>query len=98
MKKCYFGEPRTGPGSPGLPWLPLSFVARFESWPTSGWSVFEWGSGWSTIWLAERCARVVSMESDLAWHERIARERERYCHPDFTDGYVGLPPSPHERW
>jgi predicted O-methyltransferase YrrM len=59
-----------------VPWLPVSFVARFESWPTSEWSVFEWGSGWSTLWLASRCARVVSVESDPRWHRRIGDAAE----------------------
>ena len=35
--------------------------------------VFEWGSGSSTIWLAERCKRVVTVEHDLAWADLVER-------------------------
>ncbi len=77
MRKRSYGEPAAGPGSPGLPWLPASFVARFESWDTARWRVFEWGSGWSTLWLAARCQWVVSVESDPAWHRRIVEEAEK---------------------
>lgn len=34
-------------------------------------SVFEWGSGASTHWLAARCDSVVSVEHDLVWASRV---------------------------
>jgi len=33
--------------------------------------VFEYGSGGSTLWLAERAARVTSIEDDPAWHAAV---------------------------
>jgi predicted O-methyltransferase YrrM len=56
-----------------VPWW--TFVAADEverhlaSRPTS--SVFEWGSGASTHWLAARSTRSVSIEHDPEWAERV---------------------------
>jgi hypothetical protein len=34
-------------------------------------AVFEYGSGASTIWLARRCDRVISVEHDKIWYQRL---------------------------
>ena len=34
-------------------------------------SVFEYGSGYSTIWFAERTGTVVSCETKQEWYDRI---------------------------
>ena len=39
---------------------------------------FEWGSGWSTIWLGVRCANVVSVEHDAEWHATAAQRLQEY--------------------
>ncbi len=36
--------------------------------------VFEWGSGGSTIWLAQRCLAVTAIESEREWADKV-RER-----------------------
>jgi hypothetical protein len=49
----------------------------------------EFGSGRSTLWLARRCALLVSVEHDVAWHAAVSRvlaaERvanvQYQCHP-----------------
>lgn len=38
---------------------------------TPATSVFEWGSGASTIWLAQRVAEVVSVEHNENWHSLV---------------------------
>lgn len=37
-------------------------------------AVFEYGSGYSTLWWAQRVKRVVSVEHDAGWSERIRAE------------------------
>jgi SAM-dependent methyltransferase len=39
--------------------------------------VFEWGAGRSTLWCADRAARVISIERNPVWHERLQREIKR---------------------
>lgn len=59
-----------------VPWWTLSASAEAErhlaARPAA--TVFEWGSGASTHWLASRCSRLVSIEHDPAWAERIGPE------------------------
>ena len=57
--------------APLRPWLPypvLRFLARRIE---PSWSILEYGSGGSTLWLARRATRVVSVESDPLWFERV---------------------------
>jgi SAM-dependent methyltransferase len=70
---------------PRTPWLAPAAV-RFLRRRLSGRElVFEWGSGWSTVWLARRAGRVVSIESDEAWFAKVAQllERERLENVDL---------------
>jgi hypothetical protein len=53
------------------PWLCLEFVKTVESWPTSNWSAFEWGSGASTVWLANRFKTVRSIEHIQGYQDRV---------------------------
>ena len=39
--------------------------------------VGEWGCGRSTLWLAGRCSKLISVESDDTWFELISREINR---------------------
>jgi predicted O-methyltransferase YrrM len=39
---------------------------------------FEWGSGWSTIWLAARCDSVVSVENLTGWVDEAHKRIELY--------------------
>jgi len=34
-------------------------------------TVFEYGCGYSTLWMAKKCSKVYSVESDAAWYERM---------------------------
>jgi hypothetical protein len=35
------------------------------------WTVYEWGTGYSTIWLAQRAGQVITMEHNPEWRDRI---------------------------
>ena len=37
-------------------------------------NLLEFGSGGSTLFFAKRCARVVSLEADRNWYERLRKE------------------------
>lgn len=59
------------------PWIALEGTRRMDQYIMAHHRVFEWGAGSSTIWLAERCGHVVSVESDEGWYELIVAEAER---------------------
>jgi protein-L-isoaspartate O-methyltransferase len=57
------------------PWLSFSAVDYLEEL-IPGRRVFEFGSGMSTLWFAERCREVVSVESDSTWHRSMTQKTD----------------------
>src|SRR5262249_53415420 len=57
---------------PDAPWLVPESVKYLEGLICPGMQVLEWGSGRSTVWLAERGARLVSIEGDYAWYVKVS--------------------------
>lgn len=57
---------------PGEPWIASGAVRFCERHATREWRVLEWGSGRSTLWFAERVGRLLSVEHDRAWFDRMA--------------------------
>ena len=56
---------------PDAPWLRREMIRILESWLQPDDRGFEWGSGRSTIWLAERIGSLVSVEHSPDWHRRV---------------------------
>lgn len=54
------------------PWITLSAIRWLEAMLRPEDRVFEWGSGRSTVWFAERVSSVVSVESDPTWFRRVS--------------------------
>jgi hypothetical protein len=64
-----------------VPWWTYDAIEEVESFLSSRRaSVFEYGSGASTVWLAKRAAKVISVEHDADWYalvsERVAPKDE----------------------
>ena len=49
------------------PWMTFTAVAWLSAQIRPAWSVFEYGSGGSTLFFADRVGRVVSIEHDEEW-------------------------------
>ncbi len=56
---------------PEAPWLVGEAVDLLTTWLRPSDVVVEFGSGRSTLWLAERAGSVISVEHDVAWAERV---------------------------
>lgn len=56
-----------------LPWLTFPATEALKNWDLSNRRVFEYGSGFSTLFWAERAKEVISVEHDPAWHERVSK-------------------------
>ncbi len=54
-----------------IPWLSYPFIAFVEPRLNKSMSVFEYGSGNSTAWFSERVGKIVSLEHDKAWFEKL---------------------------
>lgn len=53
------------------PWLTHPSMDVIKSWDLADKKVLEWGSGLSTIWWADKCKYVYSIEADRNWFARI---------------------------
>jgi hypothetical protein len=59
--------PRLIPWRQRIPWIPFSTTRALARQLTTFSHVVEAGSGMSTLWLAQRCTRLVSIEADEQW-------------------------------
>lgn len=57
-----------------LPWLTYSAIHFLEDRIKKHFSVFEYGSGHSTIWFSRKVAEIISVEHDLKWYNRMKEE------------------------
>lgn len=57
----------------GIPWLVYEAIAWLHSYLKPEMRVFEWGSGGSTLFLADRAHSVITIEHDPGWYSTVAR-------------------------
>lgn len=55
------------------PWWSSDFIRMIEYWNMKNMKIFEWGSGYSTLWFASRCQHITSIEYDSQWFEWCKR-------------------------
>lgn len=68
----------TSPIDLELPWFSYAAIDFLDSYLKPHMTVCEYGSGGSTLFFAERCAMVTSIENDRDWHELVTqRLREK---------------------
>lgn len=65
-------EPVDSNGQP-VPWMTLPFIQFMESRLKSSMVVFEYGSGNSTLYFQQRVEKVVAVEHDKEWYEKVTR-------------------------
>ena len=56
---------------PDAPWLGQDMVGILQNWLLPDDRGFEWGSGRSTIWFAERTGSLVSVEQNPDWYRWV---------------------------
>lgn len=56
---------------PRQPWIPFEAASAINQVALSTWRVWEIGSGYSTLWLADRVAHVVSIEAQKTWYDAL---------------------------
>lgn len=54
-----------------LPWFNFSFIELLRERLSSDLTVFEYGSGASTLFFSKRCKHVTSIEHDKNWFNKI---------------------------
>jgi len=56
-----------------VPWVTFKAKAWLESYLKPNMSVFEYGAGGSTIFLSRRVNKLVSIEDNKDWYDKISR-------------------------
>lgn len=57
---------------PEMPWIPFSAISKLNTIIKSDWKVLEIGAGMSTLWLSNRAEKVISIEADLDWYNKLS--------------------------
>lgn len=73
------------------PWFTYGFMAFLKERINDGMSVFEFGSGNSTLWFSKYGCKLVSVEHDLAWFnamkdQLVSHPNVEYLHRDLENG------------
>ena len=55
----------------GMPWFSFGAINYLARRLTGKETVYEYGGGGSTLWLASRVNHVVTIENDLEWHAKL---------------------------
>jgi len=67
-----------------LPWVTYSFIDFIKTRLNSEMRIFEFGSGSSTLFYAKRVKRVVSVEHDEAWYNKIVKSKAENAEMIFS--------------
>lgn len=78
---------------PGSPYFVPQAIKRLDRFLSHKTVLFEWGSGQSTLWFAQRAGRMISIEHDPLWFERISTKLTKSSLNPNID-YRLVPPDP----
>ncbi|HYK75915.1 MAG TPA: FkbM family methyltransferase [Daejeonella sp.] len=89
-------------GNP-IPWVTYSFIDFIKDRLQSEHQVFEFGAGNSTFFYAKKAAKVISVEHDQAWFDKISGQRPAnseiiFCEVETDGKYAGMPVSLNEKF
>lgn len=55
-----------------FPWLTKPFLDILKTWNLSQWNVFEWGTGYSTLWFSKHCKKLYSVEVNPFFYKIVS--------------------------
>lgn len=71
--KSYLSGSPVGKNNEPLPWMTYPFIEFIAQRLNKDLNVFEFGSGNSTLFFSKRAGKVVSVENNKYWYEKIAK-------------------------
>ena len=87
LHSCAEGHPCEPDGSP-LPWMNYALIRFLQQRLNPSLTLFEYGSGYSTLFFARLVDQVVSVEADRDWFEDLRPK----CPPNVTLVYQPFEP------
>lgn len=69
--------------NPEAPWLTSDSITFLDAWLKRDDRVLEFGSGRSTVWLANRCHFITSVENDPAWFDAMSKKLSAFENVDY---------------
>lgn len=68
-----------------IPWFTYSSIKYIESKLKKSYSVFEYGSGSSTLWFSKYVASVTSVEHDKEWFDKTKEILPKNCNIELVE-------------
>jgi hypothetical protein len=69
--------PSYSPLAAEVPWMTYKATGWLDGYLRKDMAVFEYGSGGSTVFFANRAHKLVSVEHDAVWHRQVSEALER---------------------
>ncbi len=57
-----------------LPWFTYPAIEYVSQFNLQDKSIFEWGSGYSSLFFARRCKNIISIESNQNWYKELSQK------------------------
>ena len=84
------GKPVDVEGKP-IPWFTYDSIEYLNKNLNENLNVFEYGSGFSTLYFSKRVRKIISIEHDINWYNSFKKNITNnitYIFKDLTDGYT----------
>lgn len=62
----------------GLPWMTYDAIDFLSTVCSPNMTVFEWGSGGSTLFFSRRCHQVITVEHDIKWSRLLTNKIQAF--------------------
>jgi hypothetical protein len=90
--KSFYAKEAIDKNNNPIPWFTYSFLHFIQNRLNSEMSIFEYGSGNSTIWFSSKVKKIKSVENDLEWFNKVSAKLPVNCEIVFrpldgTDTY-----------
>jgi len=85
LNSIYTGRPVNSSNEP-IPWYTYPAIDFLDEVVKDTWTVFESGSGNSTLWWSSRVKSIVSVEDDYAWYQEISLRMPSNAVINFKQG------------
>lgn len=76
--------------NPDKPWLSPKAIDYCEEILQPSMTIFEWGSGRSTLWFSKRVSKVISVEHHKGWYEKIQKIASQQLNQNVELKFVDL--------